>query len=662
MRHATPAHRHFAFILTVVALLAGCAQTRRLTIVTRPQGAMVKLDGADLGPAPVAAELTFDRRVESHTITATKPGHREQSVQVTAEFNRDTLAIDLKPESRRFSFTVTPLPATISIDGKVVTPEPAPFYTAELEFTLDPKGDWTTHTITAQRPGYAPFERVVTFQDPDTNITLALDSQRKDISIASTPPGADATLDGKPLGKTPLTESRHPFPVDPSTGAFLPQKLTLEKPGFNPLQTTLSWDDGKEAYTFNLPIKSKTIHITVTPTGATVLVGGETLKADARGIATVTLDYSPVNDQGDLPIHTLTLTKKTADSEWTPVDLKIPWDDGKTDYSADLKEIVTRPVPLVAIEPTRTDDGWDMIAVASTTLAMKDVTEGPDKPSPQQLTQLPKGTQIDSITVSPDGRRILFVRLLDTGKSPRSQLVTLAADGSGGTTLLTDGKSLDLTPSFTPDGTAIVFASNRAGKRPGVWQMDANGAPGVTQLTGGDTTDLWPSIDADPKPRLFYEALVDTRPDPRLYMTQLGTTIRTDLIQSGGQQPRISPKGDSIVFAAVNEKTGKRDIFRMSDKGGLLENLTNTPDADESDPVWNKDATKIAFVSDSGLTGDGKPNKDIRVIDLKSPERPVQVTANGSWDDSPAWDPSGDSLYFRSNRGGSWQIWRVGLR
>jgi Tol biopolymer transport system component len=242
----------------------------------------------------------------------------------------------------------------------------------------------------------------------------------------------------------------------------------------------------------------------------------------------------------------------------------------------------------------------------------------------------------------------------------RSQIRSISTQGTGGESQLSDGRSLELQPTYTPDGSQIVFSSNRAGKM-SIWSMSATGAPGMTQLTLGDTNDLWPSVDADPKPRLYYERLVDTRPDPRLYMTQLGTTIRTDLTTQSGMQPRVNPKGDSIVFTHVNPKTGKRDIYRMSNKGGTMENHTNTPDDDESDPVWNRDGTKIAFASNRGMNEEKQHNYDIWVLDLSRSERAVQVSSNGSWDDCPAWDPNGGAIYFRSNRGGEWGIWKINV-
>ena len=68
-----------------------------------------------------------------------------------------------------------------------------------------------------------------------------------------------------------------------------------------------------------------------------------------------------------------------------------------------------------------------------------------------------------------------------------------------------------------------------------------------------------------------------------------------------------------------------------------------------------------AFVSDRGTDADGKHNNDIWMLDLAHPEKPTRLTTNGSWDDSPAFDPTGKILYFRSNRGGTWGIWRIAV-
>jgi TolB protein len=457
--------------------------------------------------------------------------------------------------------------------------------------------------------------------------------------------------------------TNRPFPVDVQTDEVIPQKLRVVKPGYDPIETTIGWEDGKTDYKVDLTAKTKIVRFITDPPGAIVTIDGKALDRDRNGSPSTTLQFPPLNERGELKTYTAVISKKTADSEWEPQKMTVAWDSGRPDYSVALKEILTRPVQMLTAKMQRNDEGWEIVPELSTTIAMKDVTEGPKKEPPQQITKLPRGTQIDTLAVSPDGSRLLFTVLYGNAKSGlRSQMIAIHTDGTAGQDFLNDGKSLEITPSYSPAGDQVVFSSNRAGRRLSVWEMSATGAGGITQLTRGDTNDLWPTIDNDPKQRLFYQANVDTRPDSRLYMTARGSTTLTDLTPMSGAQPRVSPKADFIVFTAVNDKTGKRDIYMMPDRGGVPRNLTNTPDVDEFDPVWNKDGTRLAFVSDAGVDEERRQNLDIWVLDLSHPERPVQITTNGSWDDHPAWDPTGNSIYFRSNRGGEWAIWKVVAR
>jgi Tol biopolymer transport system component len=251
--------------------------------------------------------------------------------------------------------------------------------------------------------------------------------------------------------------------------------------------------------------------------------------------------------------------------------------------------------------------------------------------------------------------------------------MAISTSGPGSVDEITDGKSLDLMPSFTPDGTQIVFSSNRAGKRLNVWRKALDGSIGIEQLTESDEQDLWPMIDAAPKPRLFYEVLSDSQPDPQLYMAPVDGRSRTDLATIPVTQPRVSPRADSLVFTSVNQRTGNREIYRISDHGGMPVDVINDPDSECYDPSWSKDGGMLAYVSNRSfatypvlengqIVNERHRNPDIWFVDLANSGKPQQVTTNGSIDDSPAWDPSGDSIYFRSNRGGLWGIWKIGVK
>jgi Tol biopolymer transport system component len=99
-------------------------------------------------------------------------------------------------------------------------------------------------------------------------------------------------------------------------------------------------------------------------------------------------------------------------------------------------------------------------------------TEGRDR---QMVTS---GLVYDSNpSFSPDGRRIVFDRMIGTSRTPHIFIVDV--DGSG-LRQLTSGSKADYEPSFTPDGRWIVFVSNRKSDkekdRSAIFAMNADGS------------------------------------------------------------------------------------------------------------------------------------------------------------------------------------------
>ena len=81
----------------------------------------------------------------------------------------------------------------------------------------------------------------------------------------------------------------------------------------------------------------------------------------------------------------------------------------------------------------------------------------------------------------PDGTRILFTS--DRGGTGEQNIYVMNADGTGVTQLTPNDGFNDVGPSWSPDATHIVFESNRAGDEQ-IFVMNANGS-GITQLTSG---------------------------------------------------------------------------------------------------------------------------------------------------------------------------------
>ncbi len=79
--------------------------------------------------------------------------------------------------------------------------------------------------------------------------------------------------------------------------------------------------------------------------------------------------------------------------------------------------------------------------------------------------EVSEGTQVN-LDISPDGETIVFDLLGDVYSIPRV---------GGEATRLTGGMALDLQPVFSPDGSQILFVSDRSGNE-NLWAMNADGS------------------------------------------------------------------------------------------------------------------------------------------------------------------------------------------
>jgi TolB protein len=111
------------------------------------------------------------------------------------------------------------------------------------------------------------------------------------------------------------------------------------------------------------------------------------------------------------------------------------------------------------------------------------------RPNGTQLRALSgSATKMDEreLAWSPDSQKVAFVERLPEGKSR----IWVASVAGGDPTALTDGKTRDDAPAWSPDGKHLVFVAERSGDVD-LWLMRADGS-GQTRLTTAPGADWLP--------------------------------------------------------------------------------------------------------------------------------------------------------------------------
>lgn len=206
-------------------------------------------------------------------------------------------------------------------------------------------------------------------------------------------------------------------------------------------------------------------------------------------------------------------------------------------------------------------------------------------------------------------------------------------------TRITSGLWDDVSPSLSPDGQKLVFASNRND----YWDLY------LLDLASGQTTRLTdtPAYDGNPSWSPDSQWVVyDTYLKDNMEISIISTVNAGQVIPLSNDpnatdtDPVWSPEGRKIAF--VSNRSGENEIWVASlDKPDprLFVNASNTQDGTETHPAWSPDGTKLAWAS-------ARPNQpeSIYLWDAKTPEVPARRIGSGSW---PIWSDKNEQIATR---------------
>jgi Tol biopolymer transport system component len=215
-------------------------------------------------------------------------------------------------------------------------------------------------------------------------------------------------------------------------------------------------------------------------------------------------------------------------------------------------------------------------------------------------------------------------------------------------TRLTNNTSVEVEPKWSPDGTKLLFITDRDGGLTEIYVMDSDGN-NQKRITNKADHEASPSWSPDGT-KIIFTSLKNFCCS-EIFVINSDGTGETQLTHSGASHEsyaRWSPDGSKIAFVRNSQ------AIWIMDSDGNNEKLLTTSAGVISGISWSPDGVKIAFA-----TGPDR-NLDIFSMNAKDGSDQIRLTDNPDDDSDPAWSPDGKKIVFSSLRdAGISEIYRM---
>src|SRR5258706_8115860 len=252
---------------------------------------------------------------------------------------------------------------------------------------------------------------------------------------------------------------------------------------------------------------------------------------------------------------------------------------------------------------------------------------------------------------TPLEEKVLFYSNSSATGTGSEEIMIMDPDGSN-IHRLTSSAGDDFGPSWSPDGTQIIFGSNRDGHYQ-IYMMNADGS-NQRNISNNSYNDFPSTVPLTPSgsTMVFYS---DRGGNRQVYtMDTNGNNVHQ--LTSGSLErfiPNWSSDGSKIGFGQI-ESNGDQQIYIMNPDGSNIQQLTSTVGTKNFDPVWTPDGTKIAF--------NRYPPEGGADIFTMNPDGTNQTSFTHTYsqnNSNPSWSPDGTKMFITSYRNGETQAFRI---